>query len=129
MRRRSVLAEIRQLVGRLANENPTWGYTRIQGALKNLGHPVGRSTIARILRTQGISPVPERPTSWQTFLRAGWAVEHSVLGTSVGHGEVADERIVLGEHRARACCSTIATSRSGPANAATASSEPNAFAR
>ena len=71
-RRRSVLAEIRQLVGRMAKENPTWGYTRIQGALKNLGHHVGRSTIARILRTQGISPVPERPTSWQTFLRAHW---------------------------------------------------------
>ena len=53
-------------------ENPTWGYTRILGALKNLGHHVGRSTSARILRTQGISPVPERPTSWQTFLRAHW---------------------------------------------------------
>jgi putative transposase len=71
-RRRGILAEIRQLVGRMAEENPTWGYTRIQGALKNLGHYVGRSTIARILRTHGISPVPERPTSWQTFLRAHW---------------------------------------------------------
>jgi putative transposase len=70
--RRGVLAEIRQLVGRIAEENPTWGYTRIQGALKNLGHRVGRSTIARILRAQGIPPVPERPTSWQTFLRAHW---------------------------------------------------------
>ena len=71
-RRRGVLAEIRQLVVRMAEENPTWGYTRIQGALKNLGHHVGRSTIARILRAHGISPVPERPTSWQTFLRAHW---------------------------------------------------------
>jgi transposase InsO family protein len=70
--RRGVLAEIRQLVGRIAEENPTWGYTRIQGALKNLGHRVGRSTIARILRVQGIPPAPERPTSWQTFLRAHW---------------------------------------------------------
>jgi putative transposase len=70
--RRAVLAEIRQLVGRMAQENPTWGYTRIQGALKNLGHRVGRSTIARILRGQGIPPAPERPTSWQTFLRAHW---------------------------------------------------------
>jgi HTH-like domain len=68
--RRGVLAEIRQLVRRMAKENPTWGYTRIQGALKNVGHRVGRSTIARILRAHGIPPVPERPTSWQTFLRA-----------------------------------------------------------
>jgi putative transposase len=72
MSRRGVLADIRQLVRRMAEENPTWGYTRIQGALKNLGHRVGRSTIARILRAHGIPPVPERPTSWQTFLRAHW---------------------------------------------------------
>src|SRR5713226_9568827 len=70
--RAGVLAEIRRLVVRMAGENPTWGYTRIRGALKNLGHRVGRSTIARILKAQGIPPVPERPTSWQTFLRAHW---------------------------------------------------------
>jgi transposase InsO family protein len=68
--RRGVLAEIRCLVVRMAAENPTWGYTRIQGALKNVGHCVGRSTIARILKTEGLPLVPERPTSWQTFLRA-----------------------------------------------------------
>ena len=68
--RRGLLAEIRRLVVRMAEENPTWGYTRIQGALKNVGHRVGLSTIARILKTQGLPPVPERPTSWQTFLRA-----------------------------------------------------------
>jgi transposase InsO family protein len=67
-----VLADIRQLVARIAKENPTWGYTRIQGALKNLGHDVGRSTVARILKADGIPPAPERPTSWQTFLRAHW---------------------------------------------------------
>jgi transposase InsO family protein len=70
--RREVLAEIRRLVVRMAEENPTWGYTRIQGALKNLGHLVGRSTIARILKAHGLPPVPERPTSWQTFLKAHW---------------------------------------------------------
>ena len=43
--RRGVLFEIRQLVVRVAAENPTWGYSRIQGALKNVGHRVGRSTI------------------------------------------------------------------------------------
>ena len=56
----------------MAEENPTWGYTRIRGALTNVGHRVGRSTIARILKAQGLSPVPDRPTSWQTFLRTHW---------------------------------------------------------
>ena len=54
--RRGVLAEIGNLVRRMAEENPTWGYTRIQGALKNVGHRVGRSTIARILRASGTPP-------------------------------------------------------------------------
>jgi transposase InsO family protein len=70
--RRGVLLKIRRLVVRMAEENPSWGYTRIQGALKNVGHCVGRSTIARILRAYGLPPVPQRPTSWQTFLRAHW---------------------------------------------------------
>ena len=70
--RRHVLLEIRRLVVRMAGENPTWGYTRIQGALKNLGHRVGRSTIARILKAHGLPPVPQRPTSWETFLKAHW---------------------------------------------------------
>jgi transposase InsO family protein len=64
--------EIRQLVVRMAAENPTWGYTRIQGALTNVGHRVGRSTIRRIVKAAGLPPVPQRPTSWQTFLRAHW---------------------------------------------------------
>jgi putative transposase len=70
--RPNVLLEIRRLVVRMATENPTWGYTRIQGALKNLGHRVARSTIATILKQQGIPPRDERSTSWQTFLRAHW---------------------------------------------------------
>jgi putative transposase len=56
--RREVLAEIRRLMVRMAEENPTWGYTRIQGALKNVGHRVGRSTIARILKAHGLPPEP-----------------------------------------------------------------------
>ena len=70
--RRGVLADIRRLVVRMAEENPSWGYTRIQGALKNVGHCVGRSTIRRILKAAGLPPVPQRPTSWQTFLNAHW---------------------------------------------------------
>jgi hypothetical protein len=65
-------AHLRALVIRMATENPTWGYTRIQGALKNLGHRVGRSTIARILRAAGIPPSRQRPMTWQTFLQAHW---------------------------------------------------------
>jgi putative transposase len=56
----------------MATENPTWGYTRIQGALKNLGHRVGRSTIARILRAEGIPPGRHRPMTWRTFVQAHW---------------------------------------------------------
>jgi hypothetical protein len=71
-RQRGVLLEIRQLVLRMATENPMWGYTRIQRALTNVGHHVGRSTIRRILKVAGLPPVPERPTSWQTFVKAHW---------------------------------------------------------
>jgi len=53
------------------NWNPTWGYTRIQGALENLGYRAGRSTIARIIKAQGLAPpTPKRATSWQTFPQA-----------------------------------------------------------
>jgi putative transposase len=72
--RRGVLLPIRRLVVRMAEENPRWGYTRIQGALKNLGHRVGRSTIRRMLKAEGLPPVPQRPTSWQTLLNAHWGV-------------------------------------------------------
>ena len=72
--RPGLLAEIRRLVVRMATENPTWGYTRIQGALKNVGHRVARSTIANILKAEGIPPSGERSTTWRTFLRAHWPV-------------------------------------------------------
>ena len=56
----------------MARENPSWGYDKIQGALKNLGHRVAPTTIANILRRHGIEPAPERRTSWKTFLRTHW---------------------------------------------------------
>jgi transposase InsO family protein len=58
----------------MAEENPRWGYTRIQGALSNLGHDIGRTTVKRILVENGIDPAPERGrrTSWATFLKAHW---------------------------------------------------------
>lgn len=65
-------AEIQQLVVRMASENPGWGYTRIRGALYNVGHDIGRNTIKRILADNGIDPAPERGKrmSWETFLRS-----------------------------------------------------------
>jgi transposase InsO family protein len=61
---------IQQLVVRMAIENRDWGYRRIQGALANLGHEVGRGTIANILKQHGLEPAPERErkTTWKEFL-------------------------------------------------------------
>jgi putative transposase len=58
----------------MARENPRWGYTRIVGAMKKLGHDVGRNTVERMLAEAGIAPAPERHRgpSWRTFLRAHW---------------------------------------------------------
>jgi len=58
----------------MASENPGWGYTRIRGALYNVGHEIGRNTIKRILIANGIDPAPERGKrmSWETFLKAHW---------------------------------------------------------
>ena len=71
-----VMDEITDLVVRMARENRSWGYTRIQGALRNLGHRVGRTTIANILKEHGIEPAPERSKkmTWAEFLRAHWSV-------------------------------------------------------
>ena len=71
-----VSADIRALIVRMATENRTWGYTRIQGALANLDHEVGRGTIANILREHGLDPAPDRAkkTTWTDFLKTHWDV-------------------------------------------------------
>ena len=69
-----VRGEIAELVVRMACENPRWGYTRIRGALSNLGHTISRGTVANILREKGIEPAHERGKHipWRTFLKAHW---------------------------------------------------------
>ena len=58
----------------MARENPSWGYTRLRGALMNLGLDLGRSTIQRVLKGHGIEPDPLRGRTmpWKTFLSAHW---------------------------------------------------------
>jgi len=58
----------------MAAENRDWGYTRIIGALSNLGHKLARGTVANILKRNGLEPAPDRSrkTSWKEFLTQHW---------------------------------------------------------
>ena len=68
--------EFASLILRMGEENPGWGYTRILGALRNLGYQVSRGTIANVLLENGIDPAPLRGkrTKWSTFLKAHWKI-------------------------------------------------------
>jgi putative transposase len=70
--RPGLMKEIKGLIVRMATENSTWGYSRIQGELKGLGHKVARTTVANVLKENGIKPAPDRPSSWRSFLKAHW---------------------------------------------------------
>jgi transposase InsO family protein len=71
-----IMKIIAELIVRMARENRAWGYTRIQGALQNVGHRVARTTISNIFKENGIDPAPERGkrTTWSQFLKAHWNV-------------------------------------------------------
>src|SRR5438105_4254982 len=72
-----VAEEVEQLVIRMAEENATWGYRRIQGALANLGHPIDKTTVRNILRRHHLEPAPQRRKagmSWAQFLKMHWEV-------------------------------------------------------
>jgi putative transposase len=64
--------DISEVIVRMSRENPTWGYTRLRGALYNLGHEVARNTIKSILLARGLEPAPERGrrTSWHTYIKS-----------------------------------------------------------
>jgi putative transposase len=62
---------VRELVVRLARENPSWGYQRIVGELRKLGVAVSASSVRNILSKAGLPPAPRRYSqSWRSFSRA-----------------------------------------------------------
>ena len=71
-----IKAEIAALILRMAEDNPSWGYTRIVGALRNLGYTVSRGPVANVLEENGIDSAPLRGkhTKWSTFLKAHWKI-------------------------------------------------------
>ena len=80
--RPAVGQETRDLVLRLAGENPAWGYRRVHGELTRLGHHVSEATVRRILRARGYRPAPRGlDTSWRRSCahrrRACWRVTSS----------------------------------------------------
>ena len=69
--RPSTTPELRRLILRMATENPTWGYRRIQGELTRLGYTIAPSTVWLLLQRAGIEPAPRRAgLTWRQFLSA-----------------------------------------------------------
>lgn len=66
-----VSGELRDLVLRLAHENPSWGHRRLQGELLGLGHRPGRQyDPSDPGRCQPRADTTATNTSWRTFLQA-----------------------------------------------------------
>jgi putative transposase len=72
-----VAEEAERLAVQMAEENPTWGYRRIQGALADLGHHIDAIMMRNILRRHHLEPAPQRRQvgmSWAKFLKRHWEV-------------------------------------------------------
>jgi putative transposase len=69
--RPNIAPELEAFVIRMAQENRSWGYDRIVGALANLGYTISDQTVGTILKRHSIPPAPERKTTttWKEFIR------------------------------------------------------------
>jgi putative transposase len=79
--------EIEDLVVRMARENRSWGYDRVQGSLKHLGYTISDQTVGNILKRHSIPPAPERKktVTWREFVRCHLDV---LRATDFFNGEV-----------------------------------------
>jgi putative transposase len=63
-------AVVRELVVRLARENPTWGHRRTRGELVGVGRGLAPATVWTILHEARLDPAPRRTgPSWREFCR------------------------------------------------------------
>jgi putative transposase len=99
-----VAEEIEQLVVCMAEENPTWGYRRIQGALAHLGHSIDKLTVRNILRRYHMEPAPQRRKAgmrWSQFLKMHWevlaATDFFTIEVATWHGVVTYDVLVVME--------------------------------
>jgi putative transposase len=77
--------KLRELITRLGAENPRWGFRRVHGELRRLGHKVSPATVRRVLRAAGLGPAPRRQLArreWAAFLKAQ---AHGLLATDLFH--------------------------------------------
>ncbi|MFE5586905.1 integrase core domain-containing protein [Kitasatospora sp. NPDC056531] len=64
---------LRELIVRFGTENPRWGFRRVHGELRRLGHSVSAASVRRVLRAAGLGPAPRRHPArreWAAFLKA-----------------------------------------------------------
>jgi hypothetical protein len=131
--------DLADLIGRLAVENPTWGYVRIQGELRKLGHRVSRATIQRLLRIQRVAPAPQRSHATWRQVTAGAGIlspyrpARRLPPTPMAIGACCTSPDVIyptsGAGRSKEPAATapaLPNSLSGRANASWRSADPNA---
>jgi len=99
-----VAEEIERLAVQMAEEHPSWGYRRIQGALANLGHRIDAITVRNILRRHHMDPAPQRRKagmSWAPFLTLHWEVlaapDFFTVEVATWHGLVTYDVLVVME--------------------------------